>query len=83
MKHIRVIRDKNDIGQIILDSQYIKLEKNPDEIRQDWFKLFEKTNFQQVAYCVETGDILCAVDEEGYLQVAIPEYKTVTYELGS
>ena len=35
------------------------------------------SEFGQIAYCLETGDIVAVIDKDEYLQVNIPRYETI------
>jgi len=65
MNHITVIRNENDIDNIILSEEH----------KSNFRKMF--VNFRQIAYCVESGDIVAVIDKDGYLQVNIPGYESI------
>jgi len=77
-QHIRIIRSPHDVGIIIRDAEYSGFQMDKEQLKeaiQNWEKAFEI--YDQVAYCIETGDFVAVVDKKGMLQVSIPEYDTV------
>lgn len=76
MKHIKIVRHPNEIGSVLLDAKFAEGEVDLEEIRNNWESLFKEYN--QIAYCVETGDIIAVIDKNGYLQCVVPGYETVS-----
>lgn len=75
MKHIKIVRHKNEIGSVLLEAKYTKDTSDLETIKKSWELLFEQ--YDQIAYCVETGDIIAVVDKDGLLQVVVPGYETI------
>lgn len=79
MQHIRIIRNEKELGKVLLDVEFMSnrddIEFNPERVQDTWKYLFSK--YSQVAYCIETGEIIAVIDNDGYLHVSIPDYEVV------
>jgi len=75
MRHIRILRDRKEVGNVLLDARIKGITDSDEEILSNWDEAFKL--YDQIAYCVETGDFLAVVDKQGYLQVVLPEHRTI------